>query len=300
MDRIDALRLFTRLADRGSFSLAAKEAKIKQSTASKWVAQLESELGARLVERTTRSVHVTEAGQRLLVRARELLSAFDEMAAEVEEQSAVPRGRLRMSVPVVFGRLHVVPHIATFLGRFPDVSVELVMSDRYVNLVEEGFDVAIRVGVPVDTSARGRKLADTRRVLVAAPAYLKASGRPREPADLVRHECLLHDDLNAAVIWRFGKKGTAEVPVSVHGRFAANNSEAVLGMARSGLGIALLADWLVGDDVKRGRLLALLEDFTTPPAPVYALSPPGRAASITVRAMTDHLAAALGSRMRRA
>lgn len=298
MDRLDALRLFSRLAERRSFSAAARDLKIKQSTASKWIAELESQLGADLVERTTRSVRITENGQRLLAHGQEVLSAFDELSAEFEERARAPRGRVRASIPVVFGRLFVVPAVGAFLKRYPEVSAELVMSDRYVNLVEEGFDLAIRVGVPMDTSARGRKLAESRRVLVAAPAYLKGRRRLRTPDDLREHECLLHGDANTPMTWRFGKDGERGVPVPVRGRFAANHSEAVALMARQGLGIALLADWLVADDLKRGRLISLLEDFAAPPAPVYALSPPGRFSSTTVRALIDHLAPAIAVQLK--
>jgi DNA-binding transcriptional LysR family regulator len=298
VDRLDALRLFSRLAERGSFSAAARDLKIKQSTASKWVAELEAELGASLVERTTRSVRITEDGQRLLARARDVLAAFDELSADFEERSPEPRGRVRVSVPVVFGRLFVVPAVADFLKRHAEVSVELVMNDRYVNLVDEGFDLAIRVGVPTDTSARGRKLAESRRVLVAAPAYLKSHHRPKAPDDLRRHECLVHGDANASIVWRFGTDPAKSVPVPVRGRFAANNSEAVVLMARQGLGVALLADWLVREDLKRGRLVPLLERFAAPPAPVFALSPPGRFSSATVRALTEHLATTIASRLK--
>jgi DNA-binding transcriptional LysR family regulator len=297
VDRIDALRLFLRVAERGSFSAAAKDLRIKQSTASKWVAELESDLGASLVQRTTRSVHITDAGRRLLARAREVLAAFDELKGEFEQQAPEPTGRVRLSVPVVFGRLFVVPAVADFLKRYPRVHAELIFNDRYVNLVEEGFDLAIRVGIPTDTSARGRKLADSRRVLVASPGYLKARGRPTLPKDLKDHECLVHGDANAARVWRFGRGAGSEVPVPVRGRLAANNSEAVLLMARAGLGLALLADWLVNEDLRRGRLVPLLEEFTAPPAPIYALSPPGRFATPTVRALTEHLAETLGSRL---
>lgn len=297
MDRVNALRLFSRLAESGSFSAAARDLRIKQSTASKWVAELEDELGARLVERTTRAVRITEDGQRLLARARDVLAAFDELRADFEERAVAPRGRVRVSIPVVFGRLFVVPAVGEFLRRYPEVGVDLVMNDRYVNLVEEGFDLAVRVGVPADTSARGRKLAESRRVLVAAPSYANTRGRPRTPEDLRRHECLVHGDANASVVWRFGKASGKATPVSVRGRFAANNSEAIASMARKGLGIALLADWLVNDDLRRGRLVPLLEGFTAPPAPVFALSPPGRFASTTVRALTEHLAQSIAARL---
>ncbi len=300
MDRIEALRLFSRLAERGSFSAAARDLKIKQSTASKWVAELEDELGASLVERTTRSVRITEEGHRLLERARDVLTSFAQLKADFAARSPEPRGPVRVSLPVVFGRRLVVPAIGDFLARHREVSVELVMGDRYVNLVEEGFDLAIRVGVPADTSARGKKLADSRRVLVAAPAYVKAHPKLRSPADLREHECLVHGDGNAAAVWRFGKTAAKAVPVAVRGRFAANNSEAVALLARQGLGIALLADWLVQEDLARGRLVPLLERFVAPPAPIYALSPPGRFPTATVRALTEHLARALSASLQRA
>ncbi|HET9959176.1 MAG TPA: LysR family transcriptional regulator [Polyangiaceae bacterium] len=300
MDRLDALRLFSRVAERGSFSAAARELKVKQSTASKWVAELESTLGSTLVERTTRSIRITESGQRLLVRAREVLAAYDELSADFENRAPTPRGSIRVSLPVVFGRLYVLPAIADFLKCYPQVDAEIVMSDRYVNLVEEGFDLALRVGVPTDTSARGRKIAESRRVLVAAPAYLRAHGTPRTPEDLRRHQCLVHGDANVPGTWRFGRAGESGVPISVKGRVAANNSEAVALMARRGLGLALLADWMVAEDIRRGRLVPLLPEYALPPAPVYALSPPGRFSSTTVGALIDHIAQVVPARISRA
>lgn len=297
MDKIDALRLFTRLAERGSFSAAAKDLKIKQSTASKWVAELEAELRTSLVQRTTRSVHITEAGRRLLLRAQDVLVAFDSMKGELEEQNPEPSGRVRLSVPVVFGRLFVVPAIASFLKQHQQVHVELVFNDRYVNLVEEGFDLAVRTGVPSDTSAKGRKLADSRRVLVASPGYLKIRGRPVVPKDLTEHECLVHGDGSVGTTWRFQRDSSAAVAVSVRGRIAASNSEAVLLLARSGLGVALLADWLLGPDLASKRLVPLLEDYAAQPAPIYALTPPGRFTSPAVRTLIEHLATALVSRL---
>ena len=297
MDRIDALRLFVRLAERGSFSAAAKELKVKQSTASKWIAELEAEWGVGLVERTTRSLHLTDAGRRLLAHATQLLGAFDDMARELRDKSPEPSGRVRLSVPVAFGRLFVVPAVAEFLREHPKVQAELVLDDRYVDLVDRGFDLAVRVGVPTDTSARARKLADGRRCLVASPAYVEAHGEPKAPRDLAAHECLVHGEMDAATLWRFGRARGAEIPVTVRGRVAANSSEAVHAMARAGLGIALLAEWLVADDLARGRLVSLLPGYPAPPAPVFVLTPPGRFMPAVVRALSEHLAASLASRV---
>lgn len=297
MDRLDALRLFVRLGERRSFTAAARDLRIKQSTASKWVAELEAQMGVGLVERTTRSLHLTDAGRTLLARATEILAAFDDLTHELQQTSAEPVGRVRVSAPVAFGRRYVAPLVAEFLRRHPQVEVELALNDRYVNLVEEGFDLAVRVGLPADTSARGRKLADGERRLVASPGYLKAHGRPKSPRDLRRHECLVHGDASSPTIWRFARGAGPEVAVPVRGRVAANHSEAVATMARAGLGVALLADWLVADDLRRGRLVQLLKTYRTPPAPAYAMMPPGRYLSPAVRALVEHLATSLADQM---
>ena len=286
------MRLFVRLAERRSFSAAARDLKIKQSTASKWIAELERLAGRSLVDRTTRALRVNEQGERFLAHCHQVLGAFDEMQHALAERNPAPHGRVRISAPVVFGRRHVVAPVAAFLRAHPAVEVELTLDDRYVNLVEEAFDLAVRVGVPTDTSARGLKLADSRRVLVAAPSYLEAHGRPTTPRQLAEHECLLHGDASSSV-WRFGRGRGRAQPISVRGRASANNSEAVLLMARSGLGLALLADWLVEDDLAAGTLVPLLETFSTPPAPVIALTPAGRYSSPTVRMVIEALRVAL-------
>src|SRR5262249_16689567 len=158
-------------------------------------------------------------------------------AEEFRAAAPEPAGRIRISLPAVFGRLYVIPAMVTFLKAHPRVEAEIIFSDRYVNLVEEGFDVAVRVGVPVDTSPRGRKLADSGRKLVAAPSYLATRGRPAQPSDLRSHDCLVHGEPGAPTVWRFARGGGAAVPVSVRGRVAVANSEATLMLARSGLGI---------------------------------------------------------------
>jgi DNA-binding transcriptional LysR family regulator len=289
------MQAFVRLVEAGSFSAAAAELRVKQSTVSKWVAALEEQFGAQLVERTTRSQRVTEPGQRFYERARELLAAYEEATHELQERAPEPRGLLRVSVPTVFGRLFVVPHVARLMRRYPELELELVFSDRYVNLVEEGIDVAIRVGLPADSTFRARKLGETRRHLVASPGYLEQHRAPRTPRELKEHSCLLHTGLRTGDVWSFRRGGKA-VQAPVRGRLSANNSEAVLVMARAGLGVALLAEWLVEADLKSGRLVSLMPDYAPPPAPIQAVMPPGKYLHPRVRAFIDFLADAAFSR----
>lgn len=289
MDRVDACRLFLRIAERGSFSAAASELRIKQSTASKWVAQLEAQLGVALVERTTRALRLTDAGVRFQQGAQEVVGRYEAVVAEMSVRATEPAGRIRLSAPVVFGSRHVAPVLAAFLLRHPKVETEMVLSDRYVSLVEEGFDVAIRVGIPADTSDRGHKLSESQRCVVASPAYLKSHGTLTTPAQLQRHDCLVHTDVGRTSIWRFKDKSGRERVVTVKGRVSANNSQATLELARHGLGVALLADWLVADDLAQKRLVRVLPGFEAPAAPVYALTPPGRHVPLAVRAFIDTL-----------
>lgn len=296
MDRIDTMRLFLRLVERGSFSAAAQELRIKQSTASKWLAELEAQLGVSLLSRTTRRLHLTEAGRRFQSRAAEVLSAFDVLTGEFKEASREPSGRIRVSLPVVFGERFIVPLLIPFLQKHSKVEAELVLSDRYVNLVEEGFDVAVRIGTPVDTSARARKLADTRRRVVAAPSYLATSVLPRTPRELAAHSCILFWNATGDTTWRFRHGRGEEIAIRVKGRTAADNSAAILQLARSGLGVALLADWLVEEDLRAGALVALLPEYEPPPAPIYALTLPGRYTTAPVRLLIEHLVQALAAK----
>ncbi|ACY14051.1 LysR family transcriptional regulator [Haliangium ochraceum] len=294
MDRLTAMNAFVRVVELGSFSAAAADLRVEQSTVSKWIAALEDELAARLIDRTTRQRRVTEAGQRFYQRAREIATSYAAAAAEVQDDER-PRGRLRVSAPVVFGRLFVVPAAVRFLRRYPEVELDLRMSDRYVDLVEGGFDLAVRVGAPLDSSLRARTLARSRRHLVATPRYLARCGTPERPRQLSVHACLVHSGLAPGSPWVF-RRGSRTQRVRVSARFAADNSEALLAMARASLGVAVLADWLVARDLERGRLVSLLPEYELPAAPVQALSAPGRRATPTVRAFADVLADFLAAR----
>ena len=286
------MQAFVRVVELGTFSAAADELRVKQPTVSKWIAELERQLAVPLLERTTRSHRLTDAGQLFYRRAQDMLATYAATAAELEERAREPRGRIRVSLPVVFGQRYVVPAMARFLERYPAIEVELLFSDRYVNLVEAAIDVAIRVGIPVDSSFRARSLGVSRRFLVAAPDYCDRAPALTTPGDLRAHPCLTHTALGAGDVWTFQRQEqTVRAPVG--GRFAANNSEALLAMARAGLGIALLASWLVADDLRSGRLVALLPGWRPPPAPTQALTPPSRFQPPRVRLLLDHLDDAL-------
>ncbi|MCB9762980.1 MAG: LysR family transcriptional regulator [Alphaproteobacteria bacterium] len=290
MDRLTLLRAFARVADRGSLTAAARDLKVGQSTVSKWLAALEEEAGVPLVDRTTRRLRVTEAGQTLLGHARTLVEGWDDALAEVQAQAHRVAGPLRVSLPVVFGTRHVVPHLGPFLAQHPRLDLTLRFSDRYVDLLEQEVHVALRVGVAVPSTLRARRLGGTPRRLVAAPRALKRLGAPGHPRDLAGVEALLHTGVSRAV-WTL-HRGEETVRVDVGGRVRADNSEALRQLAVAGQGVALLAAWLVDEDIAAGRLVPLLEDWAAPEAPIRALLPPSRHVPGRVRAFLDHLEAA--------
>lgn len=293
MDRIEALRAYCRIVERGTLTAAARDVRVKQSTVSKWLAALEDEVGAQLVDRTTRSLRVTEAGRRFHARAREIVEQYDAAVAEVAAGQLEPVGRVRVSAPVVFGGRHLVPLLPEFLEANPGIQLDLVFDDAYVDVVDGGFDVVLRVGVPVDSTLRARTLAPGRRRVVASPAYLARAGVPESPGALRDHACLVHRGSRAGAVWRF-RQDAQEVTAPVGGgTFSANHSEALLALARAGHGVALLASWLVDDDLASGALVTLLTDWSLTPAPIRAVLPPGRYTPERVRRFVDFLAARL-------
>ncbi len=288
MDRLDAMLAYVRLVELGSFSKVGLELRVKQSTVSKWIASLETQLHTQLIERTSRSQRLTEAGQLFYERAKDILASYEELEAQLQRRSPVLSGRIRVNAPVVFGRLYLLPHLGHFLREHPSLEVELVLEDRYIQLLEEGIDLAIRVGKPVDSSLRSKTLATTPRRLVAAPRYLEEFGEPTDPKELKHHNCLLHSGLHSRTVWQFSQ-GNKKFQTPVSGRFSANNSEALLTLAKEGLGVALLASWLVDDEIAEGHLTMLLPDYSLPMAPIQALLPPSRQIHPRVRAFLNFL-----------
>lgn len=290
MDLLSGMRLFARVVETGGFTTVARESRTSQPTISRTIAALEAHLGVRLLNRSSRAVTVTDEGRQFYERARAALEAVAEAEGSVGRRRSEPSGLLRLGTPVAFGRLHVAPLIARFLARHPAVAVELVMNDGFVDLVGEGLDLAVRVGNLADPSLVARTIGVTRRVTVAARSYLEQCGIPASPGDLAQHDCVIYTRLATGQHWHFeGSDGP--VRVAVRGRFSADNSEAVREAVIGGAGIAVLPVWLFKDEIDRGLVQLILEQFEPTPLPIHAVYPSRRLLSAKVRAMIDFLAA---------
>jgi DNA-binding transcriptional LysR family regulator len=298
MDQLTGMRLFAEVVESGSFSGAGRRLGLAPSSVSRQINQLEDALDARLLNRSTRKLSLTEAGRIYVERVRRILQEIDEATIAVSQLEATPRGTLRVNAPVVFGRMHVAPLLPEFMGRFPDVAIDLTLTDHFVDVVEEGADVVVRVGGLADSSLIARRLAPNRRVLCASPAYLEAHGSPVEPADLGLHNCLIYKPNVGMATWHV-RSGNAVARVQVAGNFLANNAEALRSAALGGIGIGLLPTWLVGDDVACGGLVRLLPDVEADLVPtetaIHAVYPHSRHLSPKVRAFVDFLARRYGS-----
>jgi len=275
MDATSDLRAFVRVMDRGSFSAAAKDLGITPSAVSKLVSRLEDRLGVRLLARTTRKLALTPEGEAFLARARRIVGDIEEAEAEVMHMRGAPRGRLRINSGTAFGLHQLAPALADFLARYPEIDIDLSITDRLVDLLEEQADIAVRSGhIPEGRFVR-RKIADLQRVICAAPSYLKRRGTPHIPADLKQHDCITvaGPGLNR---WPFKTRGGIDV-VEVRPRVATDDAEAALRLAIEGAGIIRLSDAIVGSPLRDGELVALLTDLHhVEPFPLAAVYPAGR------------------------
>lgn len=288
MDTIDGMRTFVTVVNAGSFTAAAERLDLSQALVSKYVGQLEARLGVRLLNRTTRRLSLTEVGRAYHERCMQLLESFDELEAAVQERHSTPRGHLRISAPLTFGELYLTPLISEFLQREPGISVDLQLNDRFVDLLDEGVDVAIRMGKLEDSQLVARRLGRSRLVLCAAENYLARAGTPEHPRDLADHVCILDSNLRSFPHWPFHAAGE-DFTVRVSGRFTVNSAQAARKMALAGQGVALCPDYVVGDDLGQGRLRALLGEFQAPAPGIYALYPHSRYLAAKVRAFVDFL-----------
>jgi len=294
MDRLTGIEVFLRVAARGSFAAAAEDLGLSRAMVSKHVQALEARLGSRLLHRTTRRLSLTEAGRAYFERAGSLVEALREAEDTVGALQSGPRGLLRVNAPVSFGIRHLGCAMHDFMAAYPEVSVEMVLEDRQVDLVQEGYDLAVRIARLTDSSLIARKLAPARMVVVAAPAYLAGRGTPTLLSDLSEHECLGYSYAANSGEWRFdGPDGPASVRVS--GRLRANNGDLLHAACLDGQGIALAPSFIAGPDVAAGRLVRLLPAYRPPTLGVYAVYPHARHLAAKVRAFVDFLAGRFGS-----
>jgi DNA-binding transcriptional LysR family regulator len=272
---LEGLAVFAKVAELRSFVAAAKDLELSKATVSKAVARLEKRLGARLFNRTSRRMALTDAGQLLLDRAARILAEGEAAESEAHAQSATPRGLVRLAVPMSFGLRAVAPLLPEFLAEYPDVSVDLHLSDERVDLIGAGFDAALRIAALPDSSLRARRLRDVSRHLVAAPSYLKQHGRPSHPSDLMRHACLCYAYLPTPDVWRFVNKTGEEVQVRPAGPLRANNADALAPALLAGLGLAVQPDFVVGEAIEDGRLEVVMPGWNPPPIALHVVMPPG-------------------------
>jgi len=283
------MQVFAQVVETGSFAKAADRLALSTSAASRQVAELETHLQTRLLNRTTRRVSLTESGRAFYERAVQLLADLAEAEQEAASAAVVPRGTIRLTTSVNFGVRHVAPAIAAFLGEHREVRFDVSLSDRVVDLVEEGFDLAIRVGAPTSENLVARKLGETRLVPCAAPAYLAEHGAPKTPEDLAEHNCFTYEYVSPRDVWRFRDRSGAERTVRVSGRLHSNNGDLLAEAAASGAGIVFEPAFIVGPEVRAGRLVPLLQDFMPPPVPIYALYPSRKHLSAKVRRFVEFL-----------
>ena len=283
MDRLAAMAAFVTVAERRGFAAAARELAVSPSAVTRLVAALEAHLGIRLLQRTTRSVTLTDAGARYLETARRILAAIDDAESSARAEVSVPTGRFVVAAPQVFGRREVAPLVSAFLSRYPAVTAELVLGDRVVNLLEEGVDVAVRIGFLEDSSLHARLAGRTRRVLVASPGYLAAHPAIRRPRDLHGHALVQLTALSPTPEWRFpGRKG--EERVAFRPALVTNSADAAIDHAERGGGITLALSYQVADAVRRGALRVLLPEHEPPPSPIQLVYPASRLVSASLRA----------------
>jgi DNA-binding transcriptional LysR family regulator len=284
MDRLALMETYVCTVETGSFSAAARRLEVGQPAVSKAIAQLEERLQARLLLRSTRGLTPTEAGQAYYESAKRAIAMADEADSVVRGVSADLVGKLRVSAAVTFTRLHVIPHIKRFMERHPQLEIEVVLDDRHIDLLENGIDIALRMGNLGDSSMTARRVATGRRMVVATPAYLAQRGVPQKPADLVHHEAVVYlSDAGGATTWSF-ERDSAEVSVTVSGHLRVSAAEGVRAAVCADVGVAIVSEWMFAPELARGTVCQLLPEWSLPTIDVWALYPSGRLASAKARA----------------
>lgn len=291
MDHLAAIRAFAQVVESGSFAKASERLGISTTAISRQVAELETHLQSRLLNRTTRKVSLTEGGRSYYERVVQLLADLEEAEQEASRAAVVPRGVIKLTTAVNFGVRHVAPAVAAFMAKHTEVRFDISLSDRVVDLVEEGFDLGIRIGSAGPHNLVARKLGETRVVPCASPDYLAKHGTPQVPEDLARHNCFTYEYVTPRNVWTFRDADGRERPVRISGNLHSNNGDLLAEAAARGAGIVLEPAFIVGPEVRAGRLVPLLQDFAPSPLPIYAVYPSRKHLSAKVRLFVDFLVA---------
>jgi len=292
MDRLDAMNLFVRVAELGSFSAVAQQLGVARSVVTRQIAALEAHLGVKLMVRSTRRLALTSAGTAYLEKCRVILNLVEAAETDVAEERLIPRGNIRISLPLSFGLKRLAPLLLDFSQRYPEVSLDMDYSDRRVNLIEEGIDLSIRITRRLEPGDVARRIGTARMQVVAAPDYLARHGRPQQPAELAHHECLGYTNAGATMPWQFMIDGQLE-SLPVRSRINANNGDVMTEAAAQGLGITCQPDFITDTFIAAGRVEEILADFPTPELGIYAMLASNRHVPYRVRALMDFLAAGL-------
>jgi DNA-binding transcriptional LysR family regulator len=286
---LEAWAIFAKVAEAGSFAAAAAELELSKATVSKAISRLEGRLGERLFHRTSRRLSLTETGRVLSVRAAGILADAEAAEAEALAQSATPRGRIRMAAPMSFGIEHVAPALPDFFRDYPEISIDLHLSDQIVELVGGGFDLGLRIAALSDSSMVARRLCQVRRLLVGAPDYFASHGRPSHPGELAAHACLGYSYLPSGDTWHFTGPSGEEHGIAVTGPLRANNADALMPALCAGLGLAVQPEFVVWGDLRAGRLEAVMSDWAAPPVALNVVMPPGGPRPPKVAALIEFL-----------
>ena len=293
MDKLDAMNAFTKVVACGSYAEAARGLGVTRSAVSKAVMEIEHALGARLLDRTTRRVTPTEAGLAYYERCLAIIAQVEETEIQISRLHDEPRGVLKINAPMSFGILYLGPAVADFMALYPDLRVEMTLNDRFIDPLEEGVDVTVRIGALTDSTLIARRLAPARRALVAAPSYIERHGTPEAPAGLAAHRCLTYGHAAATQRWQL-THGGATLSVQAGSCLCSNNGEVLRAAAARGIGIANLPTFLVGPDIRAGRLVTVLPDYPPAELGIFALYAPNRYLAAKTRVFIDFLAGRFG------
>lgn len=290
---LEALAIFARVADLGSFAKAAGDLKLSKPTVSKAITRLEARLKVPLLHRTSRQLTLTDSGKAALDRARRILDEGAAAEAEASAQSETPIGIVRLTAPMSFGLAEISPLLPEFLDAYPDVRVDLHLSDAHEDLIAKGYDLAVRIAALPDSSLRARRISAVDTPIVAAPGYLDRMGRPKHPIDLERHQAILYSNLPTPAVWRLHHEQQGEWVVSVPARLQANNADAIMPALLAGVGLAIQPRFAVWRELENGSLEEVLQDWRQLPISLYLIMPPGKLRPLAVTVMIEFLAARL-------